>query len=187
MSSLFRSTLNTRALPTGDLRFIRSDYPAALSEEEIQWLREQRITTVVDLRDEKEYRAKPCILERESGFTYYRLPVTGGGSIPASPEAVAASYLAMLDGQMEKILSTILEAETNVLFFCSAGKDRTGVVSALILKRLGFSEREIVADYMESRTNLADFLTAYAAEHPEADLRTIMPQEENIKKVLAAM
>lgn len=186
MSSLFRSTLNTRALPTGDLRFIRSDYPAALSEEEIQWLREQRITTVVDLRDEKEYRAKPCMLERESGFTYYHLPVTGGGSIPASPEAVAASYLAMLDGQMERIISTIMEAETNILFFCTAGKDRTGVVSALILKRLGFSEREIIADYMESKTNLLSFLTSYAAEHPEVDIQTILPREENIKTLLAA-
>ena len=186
MSSLFRSTLNTRALPTGDLRFIRSDYPAALSEEEIQWLREQRITTVVDLRDEREYRAKPCILEKESGFTYYHLPVTGGGSIPASPEAVAASYLAMLDGQMERIISTIMEAETNVLFFCTAGKDRTGVVSALILKRLGFSEQAIVEDYMESKTNLLSFLTSYAAEHPEVDIQTILPREENIKTLLAA-
>ena len=179
--------MNTRALPTGDLRYIRSDCPATLSEEEIQWLIENRITTVVDLRDEKDYRSKPCILETEDAFTYYHLPVTGGGDVPTSPEAVAASYLVMMDAQMDRIVGTIMEAETNVLFFCTAGKDRTGVVSAIILKRLGFSEREIMADYMESRTNLADFLTAYAAEHPEADLRTIMPQEENIKKVLAAL
>ena len=32
--SLFRSTLNTRALPTGDFRYIRSDYPGNLSDEE---------------------------------------------------------------------------------------------------------------------------------------------------------
>ena len=87
---------------------------------------------------------------------------------------------------MERIISTIMEAETNVLFFCTAGKDRTGVVSALILKRLGFSEREIIADYMESKTNLLSFLTAYAAEHPEVDIRTILPREENIKTLLAA-
>ena len=187
MSSLFRSTLNTRALPTGDLRFIRSDYPGKLSEEERLWLIKNRITTVVDLRDEKEYQSKPCILETESGFTYYHLPVTGGSDVPASPEAVAASYLAMMDGQMERITSTIMEARTNVLYFCTAGKDRTGVVSALILHRLGFGEREIIEDYMESKTNLLAFLTAYAGEHPEADLRTIMPREENIEKVLRAL
>ena len=187
MSSLFRSTMNTRALPTGDYRYIRSDYPGKLSEEERLWLIKNRITTVVDLRDEKEYQSKPCILETESGFTYYHLPVTGGGSIPASPEAVAASYLAMMDGQMDRIVSTIMEAETNVLYFCTAGKDRTGVVSALILKRLGFGEREIIADYMESKTNLTASMTAYAAEHPEVDIRTILPREENIKRVLAVL
>ena len=187
MSSLFHSTMNTRALPTGDHRYIRSDYPGKLSAEERRWLIENRVTTVVDLRDEKEYREKPCVLEGEDGFTYYHLPVTGGNDLPASPEAVAASYLAMMDVQMEKIISTIMEAETNVLFFCTVGKDRTGVVSALILHRLGFSEREIIDDYMESKTNLTAFLTAYAEDHPEVDIRTIMPRKENIERVLRAL
>ena len=187
MSSLFCSTMNTRALPTGDNRYIRSDYPAELSAEERRWLMENRITTVVDLRDEKEYREKPCVLEGEDGFVYHHLPVTGGGAIPASSEAVAASYLAMVDAQMEKIISTIMEAETNVLYFCTAGKDRTGVVSALILHRLGFGEREIIDDYMESKTNLTAFLTAYAEDHPEVDIRTILPREENIERLLRTL
>ena len=38
MSSLLRSTLNTRVLPTGDLRYIRSDFPGKLSDEEVRWL-----------------------------------------------------------------------------------------------------------------------------------------------------
>ena len=44
MGSLFRSTLNTRALPVGQLRYIRSDYPGKLSEAEVQWLLEKNIT-----------------------------------------------------------------------------------------------------------------------------------------------
>lgn len=38
MSSLLKSTRNTRALPTGTMRYIRSDVPLNLTEEEIQWL-----------------------------------------------------------------------------------------------------------------------------------------------------
>lgn len=83
------STLNTRALPTGDLRYIRSDFPGSLSDGEVQWLVDNNITTIVDLREEKEYKIKPCRLEMENGFTYYHLPVTGGGDTPSSPEAVA--------------------------------------------------------------------------------------------------
>ncbi len=36
MSSLLKSTLNTSTLPTGDLRYIRSDFPEKLSDEEVQ-------------------------------------------------------------------------------------------------------------------------------------------------------
>lgn len=184
MGSLLQSTLNTRALPTGELRYIRSDYPGKLTAAEVQWLFQNDITTIVDLREEKEYRLKPCILELEPGFTYYHLPVTGGGDTPRSPDAVAEVYLGMLDEQMDKIIGTIMDAKTNVLFFCGAGKDRTGVVSAIILKKMGYSNRKIIADYMETKDNLTGFLTAYAQAHPEVDIRTIMPNAENIKKVL---
>ena len=35
MPSLFQSTLNTRLLPTGDMRFVRSDCPEKLTDEEV--------------------------------------------------------------------------------------------------------------------------------------------------------
>ena len=40
---------------------------------------------------------------------------------------------------------------------------------------------------METKDNLIDFLKAYVDTHPEVDLKTIIPNEENIKKVLAAL
>ena len=70
MPSLLQSTRNTRALPTGDLRFIRSDCPDNLTDGEVEWLRQNHITTVVDLREKKEYERKPCRLETEDGFTF---------------------------------------------------------------------------------------------------------------------
>lgn len=182
MGSLLQTTLNTRALPIGNLRYIRSDYPGKLTEDEVKWLRKNDITTIVDLREEKEYKTRQCRLEKEDGFTYYHLPVTGGGDTPESPEAVARTYLGMLDGQMERIISTIMNAESNVMFFCGAGKDRTGVVSAIILKKLGYSDQVIIDDYMETKDNLMGFLTEYAKEHPDLDIEIIIPKEDNIKK-----
>lgn len=187
MRSLLQSTLNTRALPAGDLRYIRSDYPGDLTTSEVRWLLQNNVATIIDLREEKEYRVKPCILESEPGFTYYHLPVTGGGDTPKSPAAVAATYLGMLDEQMDKIIRTILEAKTNVMYFCSAGKDRTGVVSAVLLKRLGYSNQVIIEDYMKSKDNLIGFLTAYVESHPEVDINIILPNEDTIKKVLTAL
>lgn len=112
------------------------------------------------------------------------MPVTGGGDTPKSPEEVASVYLGMLDKQMDKIIQTILDAKSNVLYFCGAGKDRTGVVSAIILKKLGFDDQTIIDDYMKTKENLLGFLTDYVKKHPQVDINTVIPNENNIRKVL---
>ena len=184
MSSLFKSTLNTRVLPIGGLRYIRSDVPLLLSDEEIHWLLSHNITTLVDLRSLEEVERKPCCLKEIEGFTYYHLPVAGGGDTPKSREHLHEVYCGMVDEQMDIILETILGAESNVMYFCTAGKDRTGVVSALLLKKLGVKEDLIVEDYMMSKENLSDMLTGYVKEHPEVDIEIIIPHKENIQNVL---
>lgn len=184
MRSLLQSTRNTRALPTDTLRYIRSDAPVRLTEKEIEWLLNHQITTIVDLRSDEERRRKPCCLEKRDGFRYVHLPVTGGDTIPTSREHLYTLYRQMVDGQMERILDTILNAKSNVMYFCTAGKDRTGVVSALLLKRLGFSDQVIIDDYMESKDNLMDLFTAYASAHPEVDMEVLVPRRENMKRLL---
>lgn len=49
---------------------------------------------------------------------------------------------------MDNIIDTILNADTNVVYFCNAGKDRTGVVTAIILSNLGYEN-----NYYDSRGN----------------------------------
>ena len=70
------------------------------------------------------------------------------------------------------------------MYFCTAGKDRTGVVSAVILKRLGFSDEVIINDYMESKDNLMEMLTAYVSVHKEVDIEIIIPHRENMEQLL---
>lgn len=185
MSSILKSTLNTRVLPTGTMRYIRSNVPLNITDDEIQWLINNNITALVDLRSEEEIIRKPCPLQAMDEFTYYHFPVTGGGDTPKSREHLHMVYSQMLDAQMDKIIDTILSADTGVMYFCAAGKDRTGVVSALLLRRLGISDDIIIDDYMKSKDNLLGMLTAYVKEHPEVDIDIIIPQEENITKILA--
>lgn len=184
MSSLLQSTKNTRALPTGTMRFIRSDVPDNLTSQEIQWLQEQDITTIIDLRSDEEIFSQPCNLKKLEGFQYIHLPVTGGGDTPKSLEHLYTIYRQMIDGQMEKIIDTIMNAKSNVMYFCTAGKDRTGVVSAILLKRLRFSDEVIIDDYMKSKDNLMDMLTAYVNVHPEVDIEIITPHRENMVRLL---
>lgn len=184
MGSLLPSTRNTRALPTGTLRYIRSDVPENLTVQEVQWLLSNRITTLVDLRSDEEIALKPCCLRGKPGFRYVHLPVTGGGDTPKSLDHLHTVYRQMVDGQMEEIIDTIMRAQSNVMYFCTAGKDRTGVVSAIILKRLGFRDDIIIDDYMKSKENLLDMLTAYVGAHPEVDIEIIIPHKENIARLL---
>lgn len=184
MSSLLKSTMNTRALPTGTMKYIRSDFPENLTEQEIKWLIKNNITTLVDLRSDDETVKKPCILKDREEFKYFNLPVAGGGGTPKSLEHLHSIYRNMLDAQMDKIIETIMNADSNVMYFCTAGKDRTGVVSAIILRRLGADDETIVEDYMKSGDNLHDMLTEYVKAHPEVDIEIVLPHRENIENVL---
>lgn len=47
-------------------------------------------------------------------------------------------------------LAASVAADRPVLFFCKAGKDRTGLVAALVLSVLGASDEEILSDYVIS-------------------------------------
>ena len=184
MASLLQSTLNTRFLPVAEKRFLRSDAPLQLTDAEISWLLENGITTLVDLRSMEEVQRKPCPLATDPSFSYHHLPVTGGGDTPRSRAHLHETYRNMVDGRMAGILDVLLSAPAGAMYFCTAGKDRTGVVSALLMKKLGADEETIVQDYMLSKGNLMDMLLSYASAHPQVDPDIIIPREENILNVL---
>ncbi|MBQ8527885.1 MAG: tyrosine-protein phosphatase [Lachnospiraceae bacterium] len=182
--SMLNSTLNTRAILPDSLRYIRSDVPDKLTEQETEWLLQENITTIVDLRTEVEREKRKCTLADDNRFKYLCMPVTGGNVVPGSVDEVSKSYIAMADEQMKAIITAICEAKTNVLYFCNAGKDRTGVVSAIILVRAGMDEDYIVGDYMKSKENLQPMLEEFAKQCPQVDIRVITPDERYIKEFL---
>ena len=148
MSSLFKSTWNTRWLPKSSYRYIRTDCPRNITEEEIDFLIEHNILTVVDLREEAEYVKRPRPLENDNRFEYLHMPVSGGDVYPVTYEETMKAYETMMDDNLLNIVDTIMNSATGVIYFCAAGKDRTGVVSAVILKKLGVDEKTILGNRM---------------------------------------
>ena len=58
--------------------------------------------------------------------------------------------------QLDKAVGTLRDnAEKGIctLFHCTAGKDRTGIVSMALLKSYGVSDEEIIKDYMRTNRN----------------------------------
>lgn len=101
--------------------------------------------------------------------------------LPETSADVPKSYLNMVDERFGKIIDFIENAETNVLYFCNAGKDRTGVVSAVLLKRQGFQEEYIIQDYLKSAENLKEMLKTFAENNPDVDINVITPRREYMK------
>ena len=173
--SLLESTENTR--PVGHYRAVwRSDAPHSPTKEDIRILREKQITTLLDLREDASVRKHPCTLAGMAEFRYLRCPITEGSGLPASPELVPVSYLEIAEspGTLQA-LREIADAPAGVCFFCTAGKDRTGVLSALLLLLAGAEDGEIVSDYLRTKEFAAGRLAAVRELFPEADPKIYTP------------
>ena len=181
-SIIFKSTKNTRALINNSLKYIRSDVPYNITEEEISYLIKNKILTIIDLRTEEERKEKPCKLQYNKQFKYYCVPLIS--KIPLSSKDVSKSYIEMVDKKLMNLIKIIENSKTNNLFFCNAGKDRTGVLSAILLDRLGKDKNYIINDYMISYYNMKDFLKEYSKKNPKINLDIITPKKDYIEKFL---
>jgi len=187
MASLFKSTKNTRQTIKGSHRYIRSDAVYELSEDDIKWLRDNNITTIVDLRTREEVAQRPSCLSSIEGFNYMNIPVTCDMKVPETQDLVSTSYIDMVDSTMWEIISTIENAQTNVLYFCFVGKDRTGVVSALLLTRQGAPDKDIIDDYVLSASHLKETLEEYVRVNPDADIEVMTPRAKYMEQFLAKL
>lgn len=150
--------------PTAWRRLLRSDGLHALTAADIARLREIGLRTVIDLRGDGEAQHQPNRLAAEAGFVYARIPLFDA----LSPVELALAgrdfdlgqrYLDAI-GQcgaaFARVLTAIAEADSGVvLFHCTVGKDRTGLIAALLLGLAGVADEAIAADYALTAT-LAD-------------------------------
>lgn len=181
---IFQSTRNTRPIIENSFRYIRSDVPTEVTEEEKDWLLTNNVTTIVDLRTNEERVRKHCPLIDDNRFSYYVFSVAGGDKIPSSTDDVSKSYTAMVDVQFDAMIEFLLNRKSNVLYFCNAGKDRTGVVSAVLLYKLGMTNEYIVKDYMKSKFNLETLLNEFVRQNQAIDINVITPHEQYIEEFL---
>ena len=160
---------------------VRSNLPKSLSENNINDLLNKKITTIIDLRNDEEIAKKPGVFYNNNLFSYHHVKIKGDGRLPDSPEMVYDSYVEMLEGKEEigKVFNIIANADGGILFYCNAGKDRTGVVSALILKLLGVNDKDIVVDYIASGIYLKEILEEFANSTQIKDIKSIITPNSN--------
>lgn len=166
----FQTTDNKRIIPH---MLIRSGSLYKASEKDIETLcKEYHLRTVIDLRIDAEINEKPDPIP--DGVNYIRVPLLDKAYLGITrdeyslqswfnlfkdasrrPEDVFYEMYEMLvfgdrtKTMIPEIFSVLLNENSEaVLWHCSAGKDRVGVVSMLILLALGVDRETIVKDFL---------------------------------------
>jgi protein-tyrosine phosphatase len=113
------------------------------------------LRTVIDLRTDEEVTASPSALDGTGAHTCH-VPLFDAAAIGRLPPELAAVYRYMIDDCGAAIAEAVgrLCASNALpgLIHCTAGKDRTGLVAAIVLEIIGVPDEIIAADYAMSGT-----------------------------------
>lgn len=152
---------------------LRSDNLTELTTADVALLVERiGVRTVLDLRTDGERRVEgPGPLQR-AGVRHLSLSVVpeiaGDRVLPdrrrEDPTEIYLDYLRDAPQSFATAFRVLADpAAGAVIFHCAAGKDRTGVLAALLLSCLGASRADILTDYLASNEVIDAVITRLAA------------------------
>lgn len=146
-------------------KVFRSDGLHRADSRERQTLADLGIATVVDLRSRAEVErwGRFDTDTTESAWIHaslleelWTLDMLQAGM--SADDFLAARYMEMAStagDNISAILRTIASPESHaVAFHCSAGKDRTGLIAALVYSAIGVDDATIAADYSATAANM---------------------------------
>jgi protein-tyrosine phosphatase len=149
--------------------------------------REFNATTVIDLRYAREIDAFP-LPDFIAGP--HHLPMLPDdwqarldrNAIPAS-EFLASVYVDMLDLGGNTVAQSLQQLSVPdaypAVFFCMAGKDRTGILAAVVLTLLGVSEDDIIEDFHLSGDEVVAMVAALR-DQEDFEAHPMMNQSEEL-------
>jgi protein-tyrosine phosphatase len=156
----------------------RADAVHRLPDAELDQLADIGLRTVIDLRTDAEVE-EGHLHDPSRGITHVHLDVLGQVWKPRdldedadASEVLGDLYVQMLDigapalsGAFRSLADT---SNLPAVFHCAAGKDRTGVLAAMVLSTIGVADHVIVADYAISGKNMSELIERLKRDRPEA-------------------
>lgn len=164
--------------PTADGRttrsqvFIRAGNLDKVPPDAQQQLIDYGVTTVIDLRSGMETERFPNVFAQSDKVAYHNVSL-----FDISPDsererharthespALADLYRQFLDHarpRVTQVMSMLAESDSTTLFHCHAGKDRTGIIAALLLALAGVPEDIIVQDYALTESRIAHLIPVW--------------------------
>lgn len=155
---------------------VRAERPDRVTAAGWRRLRELGVRTVVDLRQPVERDADPVALP--DGLASRRVDLDGLEDAAfwadywenglAGTAVWYLPHLAAMPDRIRAVLHAIATAPPGgVLFHCAGGRDRTGLVAAVLLTVAGVAPEAVVGDYLASVTNAAALAAAQGREDAE--------------------
>jgi protein-tyrosine phosphatase len=163
----------------------RADGLSSLTARDRGVIRQLGVATVIDLRTSLELVAgRFPVGEIPVDFHHFPLldRVPDPGSFKMTPGLLASQYQEMAReaaGQIGAVLTLLATQETHpVIIHCAAGKDRTGVMVAVLLELLGIPDQTIVADYALSARAMAALRLKLSERYPAS--RDVIAEADEI-------
>jgi len=161
-------------------RVYRSDSLSKLGGADWERFLSLNVRTVIDLRYPWEIDARGRVPEAE-GLEYFNFSIEHrpydqaalASTVDVAPflaeryAEVASDGVNEIRGALEVLASP---TSTPVVFHCASGKDRTGIVAALLLALLGVRDEDIVADFQLTSAATERLRADWRAEHPGRSL-----------------
>lgn len=141
--------------------FVRSEAPVGLSQADLCYIQNYGITASLDFRGTGEITARPSDLQPL--MPYYHKPLFHEAAMaPTAPKPLelkdwGTEYITMAEDARQWALDVLTIAAENpggLLYHCTTGKDRTGLMTCYLLSIAGVDTRDIVADYAVSQIYL---------------------------------
>jgi protein-tyrosine phosphatase len=153
--------------PTGDGRttrwrhIFRSNHLGQLTAADVEIVRALGVKSAFDFRGQEERTAGVCVVDE---ITVHSLPIEptvvaslraelarGTLTAPVALEIMRESYRNYVrhnTHSFRMLFGHLLEDRAPLVIHCTAGKDRTGLAAALILRALGVGDEVIATDYL---------------------------------------
>jgi protein-tyrosine phosphatase len=172
---------------------LRSDDLVQLTPDGVRALGELGVASVVDLRWDEEVAASPGPLSGQRQISYRQISLLRRTEaewralgVDGTKEAFKCRVLDHARTELREVLGTIAAAPSGpLLFHCVAGKDRTGIIAALMLAIADVVPEAIAFDYAASTQCLREgYLQRYAGADPAHILEEVRCPEEGVYRML---